>query len=305
MGLDLNLLVPLEALLQERSVSRAARRLGLSQPTVSAALARLRRHFGDELLTRMGNAYELTPLGESLAEHAVQALGSADRVFQARSVFEPARARREFSLVVTDIQLATFGRTLAALVRDAAPEVRLRFQHATSHLVRNAQEHLRVVDGMLLPPGVLTNVPAIDLYEDRWACVVSVDTVTPTPPAPEELAARPWVVPYPFLATGFPAWRQLFAHGTEPRVELTIESFLTMPYLIAGTDRVGVAPERAARLFPADSGTAVVDWPSHTGTLVESLWWHPAHARDPAHIWFRRTAAEAGRLVAAGMARSA
>ena len=60
MALDLNLLVPLDALLQERSVTRAAERLGLSQPTVSAALARLRRHFGDELLARVGNAYELT-----------------------------------------------------------------------------------------------------------------------------------------------------------------------------------------------------------------------------------------------------
>jgi DNA-binding transcriptional LysR family regulator len=81
-GLDLNLLVPLDALLQERSVTRAAQRLGLSKPSVSAALARLRRHFGDELLTRVGNSYELTPLTERLAAHTAQALGSADRVFQ-------------------------------------------------------------------------------------------------------------------------------------------------------------------------------------------------------------------------------
>ncbi|UUU26405.1 LysR family transcriptional regulator [Streptomyces sp. DSM 40750] len=304
MGLDLNLLVPLDALLQERSVTRAAQRLGLSQPTVSSALARLRRHFGDELLTRVGNTYELTPLAERLAAHTAQALGSADRVFQTRPAFDPAHARREFTLVVTDMHLATFGRTLAALVRDAAPGVRLRFEHNTPHIVRRAPEHLRTVDGMVLAQGLLANVPAIDLYDDRWVCVVSSDTVTSAPPSPETLVVRPWVLPYHFPATGFSPLHGLHAHGLEPRVEIAVENFLTMPFLIAGTDRVGVVPERAARLFPADSGTSVVELPFGRGRLVESLWWHPLHERDPAHIWLRATAAEAGQLVAAGTAEA-
>lgn len=299
MGLDLNLLVPLDALLQERSVTRAAQRLGLSQPTVSAALARLRRHFGDDLLTRVGNAYELTPLAERLAEHTARALGSADRVFRTRPDFDPARARREFTLVVTDMHLATFGRTLAALVRDAAPGVRLRFQHNTPHIVRHAKEQLRTIDGMLLPQGLLANVPGIDLYQDRWVCVVSSEAATPAPPTLEELAVRPWVLPYHEPAMGFSPLHGLHARGIEPQVELAVENFLTMPYLIAGTDRVGVVPERATRLFPADSGTVVVDLSFGLGHLLESLWWHPVHDRDPAHIWLRRTAAEAGQLVAA------
>jgi hypothetical protein len=70
--------------------------------------------------------------------------------------------RREFTLVVTDMHVATFGRTLAALVRDAAPGVRLRFQHNTPHIVHRAPEYLRTVDGMLLAQGLLANVPAID-----------------------------------------------------------------------------------------------------------------------------------------------
>ncbi|MEU1801495.1 LysR family transcriptional regulator [Streptomyces sp. NPDC019937] len=165
MGLDLNLLVPLDALLQECSVTRAAQRLGLSQPTVSAALARLRRHFGDELLTRVGNAYELTPLAERLAEQTAQALGSADRVFQTRPDFDPAQARREFTLVVTDVHLATFGRTLAALVRDTAPGVRLRFQHLIPQIIRRADEHLRTVDAARFP---ITGRGGESL-SDKWA----------------------------------------------------------------------------------------------------------------------------------------
>src|SRR5207302_298619 len=93
---------------------------------------------------------------------------------------EPAHSERGVGPASppTDIHLATFGRALAALVRDAAPGVRLRFEHNTPHIVHRAAEHLRTVDGMLL-----ANVPAIDLYDDRWVCVVSSDTVTSEPPA--------------------------------------------------------------------------------------------------------------------------
>ena len=306
MGLDLNLLVSLDALLQERSVTRAARRLGLSQPTLSAALARLRRHFGDELLTRVGNSYELTPLAERLSEHTAQALDWADRVFQTRPDFDPARAQREFTLVGTDALLATFGRTLAALVRDAAPGVRLRFRHVTPEVVRRADDHLRTVDGILLPQGVLANIPALDLYEDRWVCVVSSDTAASAPMTPEELAARPWVLPYHYPSQpGFSPLHLLRARGIEPRVEIAIENFLTMPHLVAGTDRVGVVPARAARLFSSDSGTVVVHPPFATGPIVESLWWHPLHEREPAHMWLRKIAAQAGELVGRAAAETA
>lgn len=302
MGLDLNLLVSLDVLLQERSVTRAARRLGLSQPTLSTALARLRRHYGDELLTRVGNAYELTPLAERLSEQMPQALGWVDRVLQTRPDFDPAHAEHEFTLVGTDAHVAVFGRTLAALVHEAAPGVRLRFQHSTPQLVRHGQDHLRTVDGILLPQGLLAELPSLDLYEDRWVCVVSSDTASPAQTTPEKLAGRPWVLPYhsPWLTVA--PLNLLHARGIEPRVEITTENFLSVPHLIAGTDRVGVLPERAARLPSSGSGTTVVDLPFGMGPLVESLWWHPLHERDPAHIWLRKIAAEAGHLIAAGTA---
>jgi DNA-binding transcriptional LysR family regulator len=297
MSLDLNLLVSLNALLQERSVTRAALRLGLSQPTLSAALARLRRHYGDDLLTRVGNSYELTPLAERLSEHTAQALALADRVFQTGPDFDPATAEHQFTLIGTDAHLALFGRTLTALMREVAPGVRLHFQHLTSQIVRRAQEHLATIDGILLPQGLLATVPAIDLYEDRWVCVVSSDSATSRPMTPAELAARPWVMPYnsPWLA--LPPLHWLRTRGMEPRLELTSESFLTVPHLVAGTDRVGVVPERAARLFPSDAGTVLVDLPFEAGPLVESLWWHPLHEREPAHMWLRKIASEAGQLV--------
>src|SRR5215218_921253 len=89
-NLDLNLLLSLRALLTERNVTRAAAALGLSQPAVSAALARLRRHFGDDLLVRVGNRYELTPLALRLVERTERAVGGIEEVFSAAPDFDPA-----------------------------------------------------------------------------------------------------------------------------------------------------------------------------------------------------------------------
>ena len=88
-NLDLNLLLSLRALLVERNVTRAAAALGLSQPAVSAALARLRRHFGDELLVRVGNRYELTPLALRLVDRAESAVAGIERVFSAGPRLRP------------------------------------------------------------------------------------------------------------------------------------------------------------------------------------------------------------------------
>jgi DNA-binding transcriptional LysR family regulator len=101
-GIDLNLLVALRALLRERNVTRAGEAIGLSQPATSGALARLRRHFGDDLLTRDGQRYILTPLGTSLLDQAEVALRYVEHTFAARPVFDAASSDREFTVVMSD-----------------------------------------------------------------------------------------------------------------------------------------------------------------------------------------------------------
>lgn len=297
MALDLNLIVSLDALLQERSVTRAAQRLGLSQPTLSAALARLRRHFDDELLARVGNAYELTPLGERLIEQTGQALTSTERVFRTRPDFEPQRSDHEFTIVVSDCHIPVFGRVLTDLFAERAPHVRLKFQHSTNSIVHTASEYLRTVDAIVLPQGMLANMPTLHLYRDRWVCVVSTHTVS-GPLSREELTARPWVVAYeqPFSTTS--PMPRILAEGVSIRTAITTEDFLAVPYLVAGTDRIGLMPEQAARLHPS-SAVTVVDLPFELGHLVESLWWHPIHERDPAHLWLRQMASRVGEIISA------
>nr|WP_277350318.1 LysR family transcriptional regulator [Nonomuraea sp. FMUSA5-5] len=282
----------LNALLQERNVSRAARRLGLSQPTVSASLGRLRRHFDDELLARVGNQYVLTPLAERLVEQSAQALSWANRVFENRAAFDPAVSTREFLVVVSDAQLPVFGRALAELVRWEAPGVRIRFLHSTPGVVFHAQDQLRNVDALVLPQGILADLPSLDLYRDRWVCIVSVEDDRPSELDIHELRRRPWVLPYSTSPVQS-IFHRLRAAGVEPQAAISTEDFLAVPYLVQGTDRIGLVPERVARLTAGTGGLAMASLPFDAGMLVEALWWHPMHESDPGHIWFRDAAGRA------------
>src|SRR4051812_11976824 len=174
-NLDLNLLVSLDALLDQRSVTRAAQQLGLSQPALSASLARLRRHFGDELLARTGNEYRLTPLAAQLKPRVRLALEGVERVFTAQPEFDPSESTREFSVLLSDYASALLGSALAERLAAEAPGARLRLEHNTPGAVDQAQQTLLTTDLLVLPHGFVTDLPHADLIRDRWVIVVSAD----------------------------------------------------------------------------------------------------------------------------------
>jgi DNA-binding transcriptional LysR family regulator len=295
-NLDLNLLPTLDALLRERNVTRAAERLGLSQPAVSAALGRLRRHFGDELLHRTGNQYELTPLAQQLRPPTELALAGVHRVFDASPGFDPASSDRTFRLMMSDYATAVLGERLVRRLAAVAPHVRLALRQTDPVFVDNAAENLRTVDGVVLPHGFLTDVPATDLFDDTWVCVVSPDNdLVGDELTMADLAALPWVVMWDLPTAFAPAARQLSMLGVEPRVEVTADSFLALPFLVAGTRRIAVLQARLAhRLAPA-AGVRLLPCPWDVVPVKEALWWHPSQRRDPAHEWLRRTLREVGR----------
>src|SRR4051812_42482146 len=173
--LDLNLLVSLDALLQQRSVTRAAAQMGLSQPALSASLARLRRHFDDELLTRVGNDYRLTPLAVQLRELVRVALSGVERVFTAQPGFDPASSTREFSVLVSDYVVVVLGHAVARLLAEEAPHTRLRLTPHSPAMVDTAHQVLLSADLLLLPHGFVSDLSHRDLYRDEWVCVVAAD----------------------------------------------------------------------------------------------------------------------------------
>ena len=151
-NLDLNLLVALRELLRERSVTRAAERMGVTQPAASAALSRLRRHFGDELLVRDRGEYTLTALGAQLAEQADAVCTAAERLFAASADFDPATSEREFTLVMADYTIVVMGEALSQVIARAAPRARLHIRLVRETLSAEYADGIRFIDGMVAPP---------------------------------------------------------------------------------------------------------------------------------------------------------
>ena len=299
-NLDLNLLVSLDALLAERSVSRAAERLGLSQPSLSASLARLRRHFRDDLLDRVGNRYELTPLAAQLAEQTTSALAAVARVFASEPDFDPATAEREFTVLISDYAITVLGPELAALLQ-RAPNVRLRLHQVAIPAVNAAAQALRDVDAMVLPHGYLSDLPSVQLFTDRWVCIVAVshpdisEKLTMT-----DLEELPMVVAHHEPASYTPAGKQLSMLGVQPRVQLVAETFLALPFLVAASNGVALIQERLARQLAPSAGVRILPCPFDVAPLIEALWWHPMYDRDPGHRWLRQLFTEAARFVRSG-----
>ncbi|MER5439421.1 LysR family transcriptional regulator [Streptomyces sp. NPDC002790] len=296
--LDLNLVVALRALLEERNVTRAGERVGLSQPAMSAALSRLRRHFDDDLLARVGGHYELTALGQVLLDRTSTAYDVLERLFASQADFDPAEESREFRLVASDYAVSVFGAELARVVHEEAPGIRLRFTQTPPSVVDDTATLLSAVDGLLMPHGVISDFPATDLYDDRWVFLVAEDH-----PSVEDrltlrdLATLPWVT---YQRTyDAPAVRQLGMLGIEPQVEVSVDSFQLLPLLVAGTRRIALVQARLARLMAPIAAVRVVDPPYEAVPLQEAMWWHPVHTHDAAHIWLRETAARVGGGLAA------
>jgi DNA-binding transcriptional LysR family regulator len=287
-SLDLNLLVALDALLQQRSVTRAAAQMGLSQPALSASLARLRRHFGDELLTRVGNDYRLTPLAVQLRELSRAALAGVEKVFTAQPSFDPASSTREFTLLISDYGTAVLGDTLAGLLAEEAPNARLRLLMNTPDHVDRAHQVLLSSDLLVLPHGFVADLPHQDLYRDEWVCVVASDnTEVRDQVTVEHLESLPWVLSYNGPTASTPAVRRMRMLGIEPTVAVVTENFLTVPGLVAGSRRIAVVQRLLIDLLPLDSGVRALPCPFDAGPLVEAMWWHPVFDDDPEHRYLR------------------
>jgi DNA-binding transcriptional LysR family regulator len=287
-GIDLNLLVALRALLRERNVTRAGESIGLSQPATSAALARLRRHFGDELLARDGGRYVLTPLGASLLDQAEVALRYVEHTFAARPVFDARTSNREFTVIMSDYALTVLGAELFRQLEQKAPNVRLRIRPTTIDAVDDAPGVLRTADLMVLPRGFVADLPSAELYRDRWVCVCAADNrLLGDALTREDLGTLRWIVTYDSPTQFTPADKHLKLAGIERHADVVVENFLALPFLLGGTQRVCVLQQRLARKLQACGGVRMLNLPVDVPELVEAAWWHPSRASDPGHQWLQ------------------
>lgn len=293
-NLDLNLLVALDALLVERSVTAAARRLGTSQPTMSARLALLRRHFDDELLTRTGNRYALTALAARLRPEVAQVLAGAERLLSAKETFDPTTSDRRFTLMSSDYGMTVVVPVLHRLLAARAPAVRLHLRAVTVDALQDLEPTMAAVDLLVLPRGVVQWPAHLPLCSDEWVAVVDgADRRVGEALTMDDLAERAWVVTAgeqsgtAASVESIPVVRQLQLLGVQPRVHVVAESFAVVPALVAGTGRIAVLQRRLVEAVPS-GGVRVLPLPFTPVPLVEAAWWHPSRRDDSGHRWLRR-----------------
>jgi DNA-binding transcriptional LysR family regulator len=287
-GVDLNLLVTLGAILEERNLTRAGARLNLSQPTMSGALARLRKHFGDELLIRSGRRYELSAAAEKLLPTVREALRQVERTFDETGLFDPATSTRHFSIGISGPAIVTLTRLLGR-VHELAPGVQIELRTLPTDL-GNRERGLLQHDLVIAPLGRYQpcELPEI-IYRDRFVCVL--DPANPRlrdgKLSLPDLAELPHATVTLPPATADPVRDALERHGVTPTVAVAVSGWLPIAFMVAGTDMVAVVPEKLARVVSGVAGVAVVEPPFGTVELVEAAWWHPLRATDPALTWLR------------------
>ena len=299
-SIDLNLLTALDALLTERNVTRAGRRLGLSQPAMSDALARLRRHFDDQLLIRVGNSYELTPLGSGLRATSTAAMQLVEQTFTAGQGFDPVACEREFVLLTSDYAAAILGAPLIRAFQHASPVARLRLdQPGADGATATMADGTRTLDGLILPRSIApAGMPGTTLFHDRWVCLAATGNPAVTDGLTiEQLAALPWVV-HQDMRSVHPVLTNLRTRGLEPRARFSTGGYQLLPELIRGSDHLCLIQERLA-IRVAGPDLRILEVPFDLPPVVETLWWHPARTHDPSHRWLRDLVVAAARGLSA------
>jgi DNA-binding transcriptional LysR family regulator len=293
-AMDLNLLVTLEALLEEESVGRAADRLALSQPAVSHALKRLRALLGDPLLVRVGPRMQLTRRGSALRQPLKEALSRVQDLL-ASETFDPARSTRTFRLFMADNASDLILPPLLRRLREKAPGVSLRVRTGGGSALDPVELAGDVDVAIACVPHRFQGFYQQRLFRDRDACAIRHGHPLSKRLAQLEefLKARHVaVVGREFSEDPVDTW--LREEGYERNIGLTVPSYLQALHVVAESDLIAVIPERLIRGYAGVLDLAAMAVPLDAGTFDEYLL-HPASTHsDPACAWLRGVLHEIG-----------
>ncbi|MBB3178739.1 LysR family transcriptional regulator [Variovorax sp. Sphag1AA] len=289
---NLQLLCYLDALVAERHVTRAADKLGIGQPAMSAALARLREIFKDPLLVKTRTGMEPTPYAVELAGRVHEAIDLMDVAARANRSFDPSTATEHFRIVSSDGVAMLFLPGLMVKARAIAPN--MRFTYSTGDM-RRAGEYLRdgeaelVIANLREVPQELHQSP---LYPQRMRCIASAShPAIRGSLSVEQFVAFPHVVfgapPVTFTSMEAMVEAALARAGLSRKVALRVPSITLSPPIVAATDLLAVVPERVALESAAALSLQVLPVPFELEPVDLSMFWHARWHRDPAHVWLR------------------
>lgn len=298
-GKDLNLLIALRALLEEANVTRAGDRIQMGQSSMSSALSRLRTQFGDELLVRVGRDYELTPLARLLLPQVQMTLPLIEQALGSEPPFDPQSSYRTFTLMMSDFAAMEL-KSLFAIALIAAPEIRVNLLPLPTNPT-DSQRDLLKHDFVAAVPGIGIEGEHAELFVDQYVCLIDKNNpaLLDGELSWEAFTNLPQAVCDFGQAHLTPADRKLRELGFSREAHVKTTSFMPLPSIISGTQLVAVVPKRLAEKFAPLTNAIGVPAPFGRVDIIETLWWHPSHNSDPAHVWLRNILTSSTELVSA------
>lgn len=296
-GLDLNLLVAFNVLIETRSVSRAAEQLHLSQPAMSAALGRLRDYFGDDLLVLQGKRMFPTAYAESLVPMVQDTLRQIDALISTSTSFDPATSQRTFRLIASDYITAAIIAPLSRRLATSAPTIRLESilpSDGSADLIAQGAFDLLITPEDFINP----NQPAELLFEERHVVIGwNRNPVFDRPVTEADLMEASHVgIQMGNQRTSAFADKMMEQMGRIRRVDMTASSFTVIPWLIIETHRLALMHERLARQMASMFPLAIAQIPFDFPLMREMMQYNRARANDEGLQWLREQLRIASRL---------
>lgn len=299
--IDLNLLVALDALLTERSVTRAAGQVGIGQSAMSGSLARLRKLLGDELLTRVPDGMQLTPRAVALIEPVRSALRQFQSVVLHEDSFDPATCEQTFTIGLPGSVEAHLVPHLMALIQREAPGIRLTLRALDYGTVLDELD----ADTLDLALGIVTHGQTHHkvrpLYQFGYLCLFNPELVGLRAPLSLDDYLR-----FPHVMTSLTGTDRgvvdeaLSAIGRERRLAATTPRFTTVPFHVLAAPVMTTMVDELALSFAEKLGLATSPVPVPIEAFTISMLWHASYDQDPAHRWLREVLVRLGREAAKG-----
>jgi LysR family transcriptional regulator, nod-box dependent transcriptional activator len=302
--LDLNLLVALDALLTERNVTRAAERIHISQPGMSAALQKLRQHFSDPLLERIGRNMELTARGRALAEPVRTILTQIRELNDQSKSFDPSQAQRVFRISATTYCCELFAVPLISRLQEKAPMISVQFEELSSDTfdrMMNGQIDFAITISARLLDKIEEHgsfLRSEKLFTDQFVVAVAKNN-----PHTEDTISFDQLCGMGYVETRFDSiivgvselvWRQQpkqpQTRGWLPNFHLTLDT-------VGQTDMAAILPSLLVILRGQRYGVRSMPVPFEMPLLEETLYWHKRNESDAGHRWMAQTLKEVVELL--------
>ena len=289
--MDANLLLSLHALLEEKNLTHAGERMTMSQPAMSGALARLRKHFDDELLIRVGRGFELSPLADQLKPAVADAVEAAEALLGNQREFDPASSSRLFTVSMSEYAMTVLAEPLIRHLGDQAPGCSLALDPVDVGPGQFEAQLLRR-DLIIGPLGFEFPGRTQPVFTDKLVCVVDRDNPRLMNGAltVDDLREMPHAVAQ-FGAAGErrrPLEVEMERIGVTDRTVLAqVTSLLVLPFAVSGTDMCAFVPSRLVGRSADILGLAVATTPLDPVRITEAAHWHHRRDAEPAVVWLR------------------